>query len=631
MKLALTLSAFCSAYYGLIRYLRNRIKRMLVALLLFGMVFGVTVCIPGAAAASSDPGYIDSLTRTVGQYVSADALDHVTVRIRPHGSPKTVCINKDGSDGQNSAHLYYLGHSSRLFLQKAEDDSFTISFYVKETDNNPRTSGNYLLTAEQNTEGGAVHIEGSHSGDDAKRAYWKLLPQKDGSYQIYNQRFNKYWSLDTVSEPNKNNNQIKIRTKAMTWDIEIVSTKYYFNSTQGQELVTIEQAKRYDSYNLPYNNNNYHLPGTFEEVTSLDWMSALADSTKLSDINIPGTHDVATVNVTDGTTKRCQQLYIDDILKAGVRHFDLRFKSEGPSANQIRFVHAANACKDRAGNNLTMETVMGWVTEFLANHPGECLIFQIMEDRGDGDYHLYNYFKNLASQPDSIIWSGTGMPTLGDLRGKIYIVSRLKHEDLMKSGHAVEAFLDDLYKLNASDYWALDVREIYHQSDNGYPAYGDTIFGVQVWAQDDWSRTGGEKWEIVEKSLKPVSGVNYVGKIQADAKAANEDALCLIYTSCSHGRNHTPLDNAKEVHQKLFNASWYDSTTATGILCNNFIDEHFSQLIWSSNFINVSGNVLSGVASASSNGHIAVVAVAALAVVIVGATVVVKRKKKNEK
>ena len=217
------------------------------------------------------------------------------------------------------------------------------------------------------------------------------------------------------------------------------------------------------------------------------------------------------------------------------------------------------------------------------------------------------------------------MPTPGELRGKIYIVSRLKHEDLMKSGHAVEASLGDLYKLNASDYWALDVREIYHESDNGYPAYGDTIRGVQVWVQDDWSHTGGEKWEIVEKSLRTSTGKNYVGRIQSKAKAANEDALCLIYTSCSKGSSHTPLDNAKEVHQKLIDANWYTWRTATGVLCNNFIDEHFSQMIWSSNFM----KELSGTASAFSGGYIAIIAVGVLSVVIIGATVVKRKKKKN--
>ncbi|MBQ6163238.1 MAG: hypothetical protein IJK23_02055 [Clostridia bacterium] len=603
------------------------------ALVLFLMILGVLAGIPVPAAASSD--HADPPTRTVGEYVSADALDHVTVRIRPHGSPNTVCINKDGSDGQNTAHLYYLGHSSRLFLQKAEDDSFTISFYANETDNNPRTTGNYLLTAEEDAEGGAVHIEEMHSGGDAGRAYWKLIPQKDGSYQIYNRKFDKYWSLENVGEPNQNENRIRIRAKAMTWDIEIVSTKFYFDSAQGQELVSIEQAKRYDSYNIPYNNKAYYIPDTFEKVTSLDWMSALPDAAKLSDLNIPGTHDVATVNVTDATTKQCQHLYIDDLLKAGVRHFDLRFKSEGPGADQIRLVHASNACRDRTGGNLTMSTVMEWVTEFLADHPGECLIFQIMEDRGDGDWNLYNYLKNLASQPDSIIWSGAGMPTLADLRGKIYIVSRLKHEDLMKSGHAVEASSEDLYKLNGSDCWALDVREIYHESDDGYPAYGDTINGVQIWVQDDWSNTGEEKWEIVKKSLKPVLGRNYVGKIQSAAKAAGEDALCLIYTSCSKGIEHTPLDNAREVHQKLFAAGWYDSKTATGVLCNNFIDGHFSQLIWSSNFRRTGGKIRVGAYSDgahSSSGRVIVLASAGggSALAVIAAAVIYKRKKKQK-
>ena len=130
----------------------------------------------------------------------------------------------------------------------------------------------------------------------------------------------------------------------------------------------------------------------------------------------------------------------------------------------------------------------------------------------------------------------------------------------------------------------------------------------------------------MEKSLRTSTGKKYVGRIQSKAKADNEDALCLIYTSCSKGSSHTPLDNAKEVHQKLFDANWYTWRTATGILCNNFIDEHFSQMIWSSNF----RRDLTGTASAFSGGYIAIIAVAALVVVIVGATVAVKRKRKTK-
>ena len=604
---------------------------LLSFLLLLSMIPPVS-----AAAESSISQYIDSLGRTTGEYVKADALDGVTIRLRPHGSYKTVAINNDGYSGQNTAHLYYLGHSSRLFLEKAGDDAFMISFYQKQDNVTPKRSDNYLLTAEQNIEGGAVHIEEKHSWEDAERAYWKFIPQEDGSYQIYNEKFDKYWSLENTSELYKNGNKVQIKASPMSWDMEIVTTKFYFNdAVNGQELVTIEQAKRYDSYNINYKG---------VEVTSLDWMSALPDETKLSDLNIPGTHDVATINVDSPGTKRCQQLYIDDLLKTGTRHFDLRFKSEGDTEDTIRLVHADEHCRDRTGNDLTMATVMGWFREFLNDHPEECLIFQIMEDRGDKDYNLYNYFKNLANQENSIIWSGKGMPTLGELRGKIYIVSRLLHSDL--EGHVDEPVVNvpitgpmPLYYSIGEDNknrWALDVRYIYKESDKGYPADGGIVNGVHVYTQDDWSHTGGEKWKIVEKSLKPDSENKSASQLHENAKNNNEDALFLIYTSCSSGSNHTPFDNAKEVHQKLFDASWYTPELFTGVLCNNFIDEHFSQLIWSSNFrdgseSNPAGSVDGNVsASAFSSGYKALIAVGLLAIAIIAATFELKRKKKAE-
>ncbi len=602
--------------------MRKQNKKLVIFLsflLLFSMIPPVS-----AAAESSVSQYIDTLGRTTGEYVKADALDGVTIRLRPHGSYKTVAINNDGYSGQNTAHLYYLGHSSRLFLEKAGDDTFMISFYQKQDNITPKRSDNYLLTAEQNKEGGAVHIEEKHSGEDAKRAYWKFIPLEDGSYQIYNEKFDKYWSLENTSELYKNGNKVQIKGSPMSWDMEIVTTKFYFNDAlNGQELVTIEQAKRYDSYNIHYND---------KEVTSLNWMESLPDETKLSDLNIPGTHDVATINVDSPGTKRCQQLYIDDLLKTGTRHFDLRFKSEGDTEDTIRLVHADEHCRDRTGNDLTMATVMGWCREFLAEHPGECLIFQIMEDRGDKDYNVYNYFKNLANQENSIIWSGTGMPTLGELRGKIYIVSRLLHSDLMKKNIAVEATENDLYAINDGTTikkWALDVRDIYKESDKGYPADCGTVNEVHVYTQDDWSHTGGDKWKIVEKCLKPDSNDKSVDQLHEKAKNNGEDALFLIYTSCSSCSNHTPFDNAKEVHQKLFDASWYTPELFTGVLCNNFIDEHFSQLIWSSNFKDgsVDGNVA---ASAFSSGYKALIAVGILAIAIIAATFVLRRKKKTE-
>ena len=512
--------------------------------------------------------------------LSGDALDHVTVRFRPKGSHKTVAVKHDGSGNNNTIHLYYLGHSSRFFLTKANEDSYYINFYKKADDIAPKTEGQAFVKAqeqgdEKDLEGGAVRVETfGESEDGHARARWQFLRNEDGTYKIRNGLYSDYyWSLKDLNKPKTNDNPIRIRKVPLDWEIEVVSTTYYTEKAEGEEKMGIAAAKAYDSYNFAHGDH---------AITSLDWMAHLPNDMLFGDVNIPGTHDAATVNLDGPFRKVCQQLYVDDLLKTGTRHFDLRFKSSGEKAGDIMMVHSDDDCRGRDGKKLTWETCWAWFTAFLDENPGEFLVFQIMEDVGDKDYFLYRHFENLARQENSYIWSGDHMPTVGELRGKIYVISRLRQKNLDEgSAYRLDSGHPDVH-------WAFDVASTYRQSDDKYPGYCTTVNGVEMWSQDNWSNTANGKWPYVKNSLMADAERNCVKRIRDAAKGAGRSAICLIYTSCSKGIWHNPHDNAKTIHQKLFDAEWYGPDTETGILCNNFVDEHFSQLIYSSNFL--SGN-----------------------------------------
>ena len=59
-------------------------------------------------------------------------------------------------------------------------------------------------------------------------------------------------------------------------------------------------------------------------VSGHNWMSGISDSTALTDITMPGTHDSGTRNVDLPAWSKTQTLSITEQLNIGVRYFDLR-------------------------------------------------------------------------------------------------------------------------------------------------------------------------------------------------------------------------------------------------------------------------------------------------------------------
>ena len=88
-----------------------------------------------------------------------------------------------------------------------------------------------------------------------------------------------------------------------------------------------------------------------------DWMRGIADTKRLYEINIPGTHDSAMANyrnstgnyvrifgipvVNSGIYACTQTLTVKEQLEAGVRFFDLRFS---PKSGELRLCHGDLDC-----------------------------------------------------------------------------------------------------------------------------------------------------------------------------------------------------------------------------------------------------------------------------------------------
>ena len=157
--------------------------------------------------------------------------------------------------------------------------------------------------------------------------------------------------------------------------------------------------------------------GNLAKSLRYDWMKYIDGDKTLAQFTIPGTHDSGSKECTVGS---CHDVDIDWQLKNGVRFLDIRLKLED---GDFRVHHGVMDA------NLTFNQVLQWSKDFLRSHPSECIIMSIKNEGDtevDGKYfhtELENNFIKSSSW-SSLFYTGTSIPKLDDVRGKIVLFRR---------------------------------------------------------------------------------------------------------------------------------------------------------------------------------------------------------------
>ena len=245
----------------------------------------------------------------------------------------------------------------------------------------------------------------------------------------------------------------------------------------------------------------------WEGVSSADWMANIDGSTKLSAINIPGTHDSTTKNVDNSLWSKCQDKTIAEQLELGIRYLDIRLDGSDNSGT-LYCVHSSSKCYDDNKNRLDLQAVLNDCYTFLTNHPTETIIMRMKEDNGSiGDKALQTYIHNHIKKNPAFWFVTNGRPSLDETRGKIVLARYYCHgsADGVAAGAA---------GLNFSG-WP-------DQSDSsaGNPPYvlakpkdNVGIGAASVYVQDWYKLSASNKWKAVQASLdyfKTVSNPDYV-------------------------------------------------------------------------------------------------------------------------
>ena len=101
-------------------------------------------------------------------------------------------------------------------------------------------------------------------------------------------------------------------------------------------------------------------------VYNLAWMQSIPDSTKLSSMTIPGTHNSCALHGI--CCARTQSWSLPEQMKAGLRYFDIRLRLYN---NTLRSFHAFVDQKD------TFDIILSYALNFLNQYPSECIIMQV--------------------------------------------------------------------------------------------------------------------------------------------------------------------------------------------------------------------------------------------------------------
>lgn len=293
------------------------------------------------------------------------------------------------------------------------------------------------------------------------------------------------------------------------------------------------------------------------DVTGANWMSAVSDNTKITALNIPGTHDSATQNIFFSAIAKTQDLSIAAQLNAGVRFLDIRLKK---SSNDFISVHTLNN-KQSLGlfaKDLTAGDIIASCKSFLEANPGETILFLLRENDSKTKEAFYNdfYSKYIAADPE-LWYTQNSVPTMGLVRGKIVLLRATEID--------TEKFDDSTSGLNFAEYPYISGKTVIDFRTEVITNTENTQYISSMYVQDSFKLSADKKWTAISTFLE-------------SEKSRDNFNLCVT----SSTDKFSPRHNANIINKKLLSYDLKDGA-AYGIFSCDFITAELSEKIYSTN------------------------------------------------
>lgn len=307
-------------------------------------------------------------------------------------------------------------------------------------------------------------------------------------------------------------------------------------------------------------------------ISSSEWMKYIDSSVPISQINLPGSHDSASVKFSSfQSINKTQDVYVNTQLGYGVRYIDLRVNTNAQTLSDTslstgttdyKTCHSSYDAQKSDGSNYMMSEVIMSCYEFLDEHPTEFIYLHIQQDNNRDDAAFQNTLHQyIAKNPDKW-YVKSALPTLGEVRGKLVYGRSFEDGGYGDYANGTRLF----YSAESSDanQTYLTGTAMMH---NG--ALNSAAHEVVYHAQDFYKVGRNNKWTVVKRQLD-----NY-----CDAKPANEifiNALNCAATLTS------PATNAQTINGS-FDKYTLQTGKRYGWLIFDFITEARAKKVYATN------------------------------------------------
>jgi len=210
-------------------------------------------------------------------------------------------------------------------------------------------------------------------------------------------------------------------------------------------------------------------------VHYLDWMKDIPDSTKLSEMTIPGTHD--SMSLFGICCARTQTWTLVEQMKAGLRYFDIRLRRID---NSLRAYHGFVDQKEN------FDSILVYAFDFLEKNPTETIIFELISE-----YDPKNCEKSFAtlydeytkSYQDKIKSYENKDITMGEIRGKLFVVKVFEGS----TSHIANFFIQNKWSVNFRCYMNNKKRRIKENFHRAITINNQQIFLNYLSASSDYA------------------------------------------------------------------------------------------------------------------------------------------------
>ena len=444
-------------------------------------------------------------------------------------------------------HLYDVGTSSKWRIDwDATYSAYTIHAVTGgEKDRGSAFTDGGVVWDVSGEDGEKVHLwdEQSKSENQNTSQFWRFIKQDDGSYKIQNARSGLYLAL----KDDDSNECFVLSDKGMQFEISAFA----------------DQTTPINDVNFAYATN---------------WMEKIPNDVSLSSVNIPGTHDTGTASIWEDSWAqvswtKCQKLYYGEQLNVGARSFDIRCNAtkDDASPSDVMIIHGGEKpqCYNRDDSNLTLKDILDDSVRFLEEHSSEALIMTVKQDAGSAS-GLVHAMSEFIKANKKYVYTGNGIPSMGEARGKIVFMRRYAIDEEVYNGVEKSWFGLDLTNWDNFNYMKNTYALSIYDKDN-----------VSVFVQDAFKADAyDEKRDYIEGTMKQTVGEN------KDAPKIPADAWVYNYVSTAGiGGIEWPLTQTRGINPWLYEdeINCIDNRRL-GMVMMNYIDAPMARLIYETNF-----------------------------------------------